>query len=132
MVHFCWETGMESIHYVVIKYCDVFICIVPSIAPSNLRDTSITSRSVTLEWNVISCEERNGLILSYDIQFAPVGDNNLILTNTGSNTVQFTITGLTPFTSYNFSVAGVNINGTGPFSMFIGPLTTSEDGNYIM
>ena len=39
----------------------------------------------------------------------------------------FTADGLTPHTNYTFSVAGVNSNGTGPYSNDITVLT-DEDG----
>ena len=39
----------------------------------------------------------------------------------------FTVNGLTPHTNYTFRVAGVNSNGTGPYSTDITVLT-DEDG----
>ena len=40
----------------------------------------------------------------------------------------FTASGLTPHTNYIFRVAGVNSNGTGPYSNDT-IITTEEDGN---
>ena len=40
----------------------------------------------------------------------------------------FTASGLTPHTNYIFRVAGVNSNGTGPYTNHT-MVTTEEDGN---
>ena len=40
----------------------------------------------------------------------------------------FTASGLTPHTNYSFRVAGVNGNGTGPFTNVM-LILTDEDGN---
>ena len=39
----------------------------------------------------------------------------------------FTASGLTPYTNYTFRVAGVNSNGTGPYTNTI-TILTDEDG----
>ena len=42
----------------------------------------------------------------------------------------FTASGLTPYTNYTFRVAGVNDNGTGPFTN-VTSILTEEESNYL-
>ena len=39
-----------------------------------------------------------------------------------SNTTSYTVDGLMPFSVYWFHINEVNINGTGPYTAFIGPI----------
>jgi hypothetical protein len=71
----------------------------------------------------IACIERNGDINSYDVELREQSvvaiDRNVL----GST---YTAGGLTPATRYTFRVAGVNVNGTGPF--IERTVTTDEAG----
>ena len=48
--------------------------------------------------------------------------------NVINRTFEFTASGLTPHTNYSFGVAGVNSNGTGPYTNVM-LILTDEDGN---
>ena len=77
---------------------------------------------------LIDCIERNGVITNYTVVFREQGG----AVNTGEVNVMdrtFTASGLTPHTNYIFRVAGVNSNGTGPYSNDITVLK-DEDGIY--
>ena len=89
---------------------------------------STTSRSVSVSWDAIECMEQNGVITGYEVKFQKEegGTDEELSTNVFEN---FTVDGLTPSTSYTFQVAGVNINGTGPFTNML-VITTNEDGKY--
>ena len=97
--------------------------IVPTGAPHNVT-SSTTSRSVTVSWDDIECLERNGEITGYTVVFQQQGRNV-----TERN---FTASGLTPHTNYTFRVAGVNSNGTGPFSANLIILTDEEGTNFFL
>ena len=45
-----------------------------------------------------------------------------------SDTTSYIVIGLLPFTEYRFQIAGVNSEGPGPYTAFIGPIRTNEDG----
>ena len=69
------------------------------------------------------CTERNGRISGYIVEFQREGRT----LNTSEVIGQdFTANGLTPYTNYTFRVAGVNSNGTGPYSDTL-TITTNED-----
>ena len=104
--------------------------IVPDAAPPRLTSSIISSTSITLSWSRIVCLRRNGKIISYDIHVVTNGtvDGALITWNINTAKTSFTVDRLLPFTEYRFQVAGVNVNGIGPYSDFIGPIITDEEG----
>ena len=76
-----------------------------------------------MSWTPIICIERNGPITNYTVEFQEVGGDlipGVVVNRT------FTASGLTPYTNYTFRVAGVNDNGTGPFSNVTSILTEEE------
>ena len=88
---------------------------------------SSTSRSVNVSWDAIECIERNGVITGYTVEYHELGGTRI----SGGEVVDqtFTLGGLTPHTNYTFSVAGVNSNGTGPFTDVT--LLTEEDSKCV-
>ena len=71
------------------------------------------SISATLTWETIDYIERNGVITGYSVGFQEEGGAGIPGEVMGQS---FTASGLTPNTSYTFRVAGVNANGTGPYT----------------
>ena len=87
----------------------------PTGPPQGITLLSVTARSVNVSWNEIECIERNGMITNYAVEFSSLG-GSVIPGVLMMNERRFTASGLTPFTNYTFQVAGINSNGTGPFS----------------
>ena len=85
---------------------------------------TVSSRSITVDWNEIPCIQRNGRNIRYEVEFGPSGG----VTTSMIFGRSFTANGLTPFTNYTFQVHGVNDEGPGPYSDLI-TITTSEEGN---
>ena len=80
-----------------------------------------------MSWTRIRCIERNGPITNYRVEFQEVGGAltpGVVVNRT------FTASKLTPYTNYTFRVAGVNDNGTGPFSNMTSILT-EEESTYV-
>ena len=91
----------------------VYYTVAPTAPPHIINFPSTTSRSVSVSWTQIRCIERNGPIIKYTVEFRKVGGpliSGVVVNRT------FTVSGLSPYTNYTFRVAGVNDNGTGPFS----------------
>ena len=87
---------------------------------------TVNSTSVNFDWRQINCIERNGVIIDYTVVFQEQG-GAVIPGEVNVMDTTFTASGLTPHTNYIFRVAGVNSNGTGPYSNDITVLT-AEDG----
>ena len=88
----------------------------------------MTARSISMSWNEIECIERNGMITNYTVEFSSLG-GSVIPGVLMVNERRFTASGLTSFTNYTFQVAGVNSNGTGPFSN-VAIIQTAEDSRF--
>ena len=86
---------------------------------------TVTSTSVNINWRQIDCIERNGEITSYTVVFQEQG-GAVIPGEANVMDRTFTASGLTPHTNYIFRVAGVNSNGTGPYSNDISILTDED------
>ena len=100
----------------------------PSAAPTAAPPILIynfTSRSFIVTWESIECSERNGIITGYAVGFQEENGASVPGDVMGES---FTASGLTPHTVYTFRVAGVNSNGTGPFTNF--SIQTDEDSEF--
>ena len=97
----------------------------PTAPPCSINTPSTTSRSVNVSWSQIRCIERNGPITNYTVEIKEVG--GALIPDVVVNRT-FTASGLTPYTNYTFRVAGVNDNGTGPFSNLTN-VQTEEESN---
>ena len=104
----------------------VYSAAAPTAPPRTINTSSITSRSISVSWTQIGCIERNGPITNYTVEFQEVG--GALIPGVVVNRT-FTASGLTPYTNYTFRVAGVNDNGTGPFSNATS-ITTEEESNH--
>ena len=98
----------------------LFSFIAPIGPPVIVMSPTVSSRSITVNWNEIPCIQHNGRIIRYDTAFGPSGEGTI----SGRS---FTANGLMPFTNYTFRVCGVNSAGFGPISDLT-VITTSEEG----
>ena len=71
--------------------------------------TSSTRNTITVLWEEVACIDRNGNITGYSVH--ATGENDMIVTLR-----EATISGFSPSTVYNVSVAAINSMGTGPYS----------------
>ena len=101
----------------------------PTGAPRN-GSFSVTSTSFVINWHTLVCIERNGVITNYTVIFQEQG-GAVIPGEVNVMDRTFTASGLTPHTNYTFRVAGVNSNGTGPYTN-VTIILTDEDGNNCM
>ena len=105
----------------------------PTTSPG-LLSVRTNKREATLQWRIPIVSGRNGIITSYEIhwrsantQTSPITHNVRQPNFTHPELIPRTIQGLTPYTTYTWRVAAVNVNGRGPFSAR-GNFTTEEDG----
>ena len=79
-----------------------------------------------LYWE-IDCIERNGRITDYSVEFEGKDGAMIPVEVVGQN---FTATRLISGTQYVLRVAGININGTGPFNRRT--ISTAEDSTFFI
>ena len=97
--------------------------IAPSGAPRNLQTTLVTEANISIRWDEIECLDQNGPIIGYTVLL-----NGSPLSTTLPSVREFTLTGLSPRTSYTISVFGANAQGNGP-SISITEQTARPPGN---
>ena len=98
-------------------------------APPHIYTSSATSRSVRVFWTQIRCTERNGPITSYTVEFQELG--GALIPGVVVNRT-FIASRRIPYTNYTFRVAGVNDNGTGPFTNVTSILTEEESNGLLL
>ena len=101
----------------------------PTGAPGGLSNTSVESRSLSVEWGTVPCSHQGGRPISgYRLRYS---NGTSIVNVTGEGNRQHVLTELTPFTSYSVQVAAVNDGGTGPYSDPTLTVETLQDGEYV-
>ena len=95
------------------------ISLAPSAAPK-VSWTFATSYSITLQWETVPCEHRNGYIMGYSIKYGVMGSLNnqskTVMNITGAGVTEATIFNLMLSTNYSIQIAAVNNAGTVVFS----------------
>ena len=87
---------------------------VPGAPPQSVAVSSVNSSSIKVSWGDVLCDQRNGEITGYQVNYTSTSDNGIV--NTTGNQTSFTLSDLQPHTDYSISVAAMTVNGTGPFS----------------
>ena len=81
--------------------------------------TFATFNYITLQWEMVPCEHRNGDITGYIVEYREMGSVNAgsetVMSITGASVTEATISNLMPSTN-SIQVAAVNNAGTGVFS----------------
>ena len=98
---------------------EVFLSILPapSAAPTSVRESGVTSSSITVQWGAVNCIHRNGDITGYSVQYGVPGNGSTQTRNVSGT--EATIPSLMPSTTYSIQVAAVNRAGIGVYSVLI-------------
>ena len=109
---------MYVIYYTISYYVSLLWlnlhCAVPDDPPTNLQVSVVAATSVYLTWSPPFIPYGNIVSYTILIEEGLIGGNvTTLVVNSSSDTV----TGLLPFTYYNFSVAASTRIGTGPYSI---------------
>ena len=102
-----------SIIYDVILFllCYVFLSTAPT-GTLSLSPGTVTTNSITVQWEEVPCLHRNGEITGYTVVTRTSGEDDRVVND--GNARSATVSGLTPNTQYTVLVAAVNSAGTGP------------------
>ncbi|XP_005000131.1 neogenin isoform X8 [Cavia porcellus] len=101
---------------------------VPSAAPQNLSLEVRNSKSIMIHWQPPSLSTQNGLITGYKIRYRKASRKSDVteILVTGAQLSQL-IEGLDRGTEYNFRVAALTVNGTGPATDWLSAETFESD-----
>ena len=101
--------------------------LVPSASPSSVKSTTVGTTSITIEWSELDCADRNGDITGYRVRYGPTYTPSQRQSANISGKM-FTVDRKFITLSYDFEVAAVNVDGTGPYST---SLTVHSSGNIL-
>ena len=95
-------------------------CTAPSAAPTSVRESGVTSFSITVQWGAVDCIHHNGDITGYSVRYGVQGsakeDRTVEIATGDSSGGMYTISGLSAATVYTVEVAAVNSADTGVYS----------------
>ena len=94
----------------ICQYITFVLFIAPSGIPLILTGSNSSSTSLYISWSLPNVQDRNGIILGYNISYT----SGSIVNNTSTSETFINITGLMIYTQYNISVAAYTSAGTGP------------------
>ena len=81
-------------------------------APQSLRVASVGVTNITIQWDRVDCQDRNGPTDSYRVLYYRTSDFNTragrIVAGNGDSDRIFNVTGLPPRTNYTFQVQASN------------------------
>ena len=84
-----------------------------------------SSTSISVSWEEVQAELRNGIITGYTITYQSLTENDNGFVPAGPDDRQAILTGLTEFVDYNISVVAFTVKGDGPPSIIV--VRTDED-----
>ena len=90
-----------------------------------MRGQNTSSTSISVSWEEVQAERRNGIITGYNITYQSQTENDSGFEEAGPNDRQANLTGLQEFVDYNISVVAFTVKGDGPPSIIV--VRTDED-----
>ena len=124
------NTATAGNHHMINDHYYVSTPTVPSAGPSSVTPTTVGTTSITIEWSELDCTDRNGDITGYIVRYGPTSttpSQRQIATISDPDRRMFTVNGEFITLSYDFEVAAVNADGTGPYNT--PPLILHSNGN---
>ena len=91
------------------------ITLAPTAPVGDIIFSSIESVSMTVSWDEVPCNGRNGPITGYYLTYTNITSNTSYTVNiTGGDNRMYTLNGLIPYTNNTVSIIPYNYNMTGP------------------
>ena len=79
-----------------------------------MRGQNTSSTSISVSWEEVQAELRNGIITGYTITYQSLTENDNGFVPAGPDDRQANLTGLKEFVEYNISVIAFTVKGGGP------------------
>ena len=93
-----------------------------------MRGHNTSSTSISVSWEEVQAELRNGIITGYTITYQSQTENDNGFVQVGPNYRQVNLTGLKEFVEYNISVVAFTVKGIGPPSVLV--VRTDQDSKW--
>lgn len=100
-----------------------FFPLAPSLPPEDREVYNVTSTSCEIRWGPIPDEHQNGIIIGYELQYAPYSRDTLEIildklqnVSLSANTSSYRLTGLDSYRQYSISIVGETSAGKGAHS----------------
>ena len=90
-----------------------------------MRGQNTSSTSISVSWEDVQADLRNGIITGYNITYQSQTENENGFVTAGPSNRQANLTGLKEFVKYNISVVAFTVKGDGPPSVTV--VRTDQD-----
>ena len=94
-----------------------------------MRGHNTCSTSISVSWDEVQADLRNGIITGYTITYQSQTENNNGVVEAGPNDRQANLTGLKEFVQYTISVFASTVKGIGPPSVLV--VRTDQDSKWL-
>ena len=101
----------------------------PDGKPQNVSGRNTSSTSISVSWEAVQAELRNGIITGYTITYQSQTENDNGIVEAGPNDRQADLTGLKEFVNYTISVFASTVKGIGPPSVLV--VRTDQDSKWL-
>lgn len=98
-------------------------------APGNLQATAQTANSVTLSWTTAYTPANGGGVTGYSLESKTGSGTYSVVASPRYDATTYTVTGLTPNTTYTFRLRAANAFGTGPYSSEVSATTSAAQAS---
>ena len=100
----------------------ISLIVVPTV-PRSLTSVDATDANVTLQW--MDPDMPNGVITRYQVEYRAAFTNQPFV-SLNATSLTYMVTGLSPFTVYDFRVAAATRVGLGPYTDVVTIFTTGK------
>ena len=94
-----------------------------------MRGHNTSSTSISVSWEEVRADLRNGIITGYNITYQSQTENDNGFVTAGRNDRQADLTGLKEFVNYTISVFASTVKGIGPPSVLV--VRTDQDSKWL-
>uniref|UniRef100_A0A1X7T4F3 Protein-tyrosine-phosphatase n=2 Tax=Amphimedon queenslandica TaxID=400682 RepID=A0A1X7T4F3_AMPQE len=102
-------------HPLTNNYLTTTLSTAPTAPVGDIIFSSVESVSMTVSWDEVPCNGRNGPITGYYLTYTNItSDTSYTVNITGGDNRMYNLTGLIPYTNYTVSIIPYNYNMNGP------------------
>ena len=94
-----------------------------------MRGHNTSSTSISVSWEEVRADLRNGIITGYTIIYQSLTENDNGFVQASPDVRQFILTGLKEFVQYTISVFASTVKGIGPPSVLV--IRTDQDSKWL-